>query len=132
QALAAYFATITFVDTQLGVVMDALDRQNLWGSTVVVMTSDHGYHLGEHRGLWRKDTLFEEALHVPLIIAAPGLSRPGSATSSIVEHLDLYPTLIDLAGLPKVPGIDGRSLVPTLKDPSASVVSCALSLRQVR
>jgi arylsulfatase A-like enzyme len=120
------------VDAQVGVVLEALDRAKLWDSTIVVLTSDHGYHLGDHRGLWRKETLFEEALRVPLIVAAPGLAQPGAGAAAPAELLDLYPTLVELAALPKVPGLNGTSLVPMLKDPQASVRTSAFSVRQVR
>jgi uncharacterized sulfatase len=132
QAIAAYYATVSFVDAQVGVVLDALDRLKLWDDTVVVLLGDHGFHLGDHRGLWRKDTLFEEALRAPLIVAAPDLPRPGAATSSLAELLDLYPTLLELTGLPSVPGLDGVSLGPVLRDPAASVRPAARSVRHVR
>jgi uncharacterized sulfatase len=88
--------------------------------------------MGDHRGFWRKDTLFEEALRVPLFIAAPGLAQPGTASSSLAELQDLYPTLADLAKLPAVPGIAGKSLSPVLRDPRAAVREAAVSLRQVK
>jgi iduronate 2-sulfatase len=132
QAIAAYYATVSFVDAQLGVVLEAMDRQKLWDDTIVVFASDNGYHLGEHRSdMWRKDTLFEEGVHVPLIMTAPGLANPGVAAPAPVELLDLYPTLVELAGLPSVPGLDGRSLAPILRDPAAEVRSAARSWRRV-
>jgi arylsulfatase A-like enzyme len=98
----------------------------------VVLTSDHGYQLGEHGGLWRKDTLFEEALRVPLLIWAPGLAQPGVPTSSLAELVDLYPTLTDLAGLSRPKGLDGTSLVPVLQDPSRAVKAAAFSAARRR
>ncbi|HUG53612.1 MAG TPA: sulfatase-like hydrolase/transferase, partial [Vicinamibacteria bacterium] len=132
QATAAYHAAVSFVDAQVGVIMDTLDRLRLWDDTVVVLLSDHGYHLGEHRGFWRKDTLMEEALRVPLIIAAPQVSRPGEAAMAEVELLDVYPTVVELAGLPPVAGVDGKSLAPLLRDPAARLRAGALSFRKVK
>ncbi|HET8646063.1 MAG TPA: sulfatase, partial [Vicinamibacteria bacterium] len=99
EALAAYYACITFMDAQLGVVLDTLDRLSLWDSTVVVFVSDHGIQRGEH-GLWRKNVLFEESARVPLIVAAPQVRRPGTAAAGLVELIDVYPTVADLAGVP--------------------------------
>jgi arylsulfatase A-like enzyme len=131
EATAAYHATVTFVDAQFGVLLDALDRGRLWDDTIVVVLGDHGYHLGEHGGLWRKDTLFEEGLRIPFMIAAPHVAQPGVAAAAPVELLDLYPTLVDLAGLPRPAGLDGKSLAPLLADPAASVREGALSWRPV-
>lgn len=130
--LAGYSAAVSFVDAQLGVVFEALDRLRLWDDTIVVVTSDHGFQLGEHGGLWRKDTLFEEALRVPLLVWTPGLAAPGVASSSLAELLDLYPTLTDLAGLPRPADLDGTSLVPVLRDPARVVRSAAFSAARRR
>jgi iduronate 2-sulfatase len=132
EATAAYRACVSFADAQLGVVLDALDRANLWKDTVVVLVGDNGFHLGEHGGLLRKDTLFEEALHVPLVIAAPGLAHPGSVVSAPVELLDVYPTILELAGLETPAGLDGESLVPLLRDPSGPGRGGAVSYRRVQ
>ena len=132
EATAAYHACVSFVDAQVGVLMDTLDRLKLWDSTIVVLLGDHGFHLGEHHGLWRKDTLFEEALRTPLVIAAPQVVRPGVAAAAEVELLDLYPTLVELAGLPPPPGLDGVSLVPLLRDPGARAHEGALSFRKAK
>ena len=127
RAIAAYYACIEYIDTQIGLIMAALDREGLWESTIVVLVSDHGFHLGEHLGLWRKGTLFEESLRVPLVIAAPGMTA-GGVVPGPVELIDIYPTLVELARLPGPPGLQGRSLVPLLRDPSAPNVGQAYSV----
>ncbi|MEK9773744.1 MAG: sulfatase [Opitutae bacterium] len=121
----AYYASVTFMDEQLGKVLDELERQGLSDSTAIFFTTDHGYHLGEH-GFWQKSNLHEEVTRVPLMIRAPGL-KPGR-TDSLVELVDFYPTCTDLLGLPSAKGIVGKSLVPILKNPETTVRDTALSL----
>jgi arylsulfatase A-like enzyme len=119
QAMQAYFASISLMDAQVNRVLDALKRLGLEDNTIVVFTSDHGYHLGEH-GLWQKQSIFEGSARVPLVIAAPGVSKAGSIATAPVGLIDLYPTLTELCGV-KTPGnLQGQSLVPMLKDGSAS------------
>jgi iduronate 2-sulfatase len=113
-----YYACTAFVDAQVGRVMEALDRHRLRERTVVVLWGDHGFHLGDH-GQWGKHTNFEQAARNPLIISAPG-RRPGVA-DGLAATTDLYPTLCSLAGLEVPAGLPGRSLVPLLDDPAASV-----------
>ena len=123
-AIQGYYASITFVDAQIGRLLDALDAAGLRESTIVVLLSDHGYHLGAH-GLWQKGDLFEGSVRVPLIVSVP--ERPGSdyargaGTASVAELVDLYPTLAELAGLDVPAQAAGTSLVPVLEDPAAAV-----------
>ena len=100
----------------VGKLIAALDRTGRAGKTVVVLFSDHGLHLGE-KGHWRKFTLWEESTHVPLIIVAPGVTTAGSSTQKPVSLLDLYPTLAELCGFDIPSHIEGKSLLPLLRDP---------------
>ena len=122
----AYSASISFMDAQLGATLDALDRLGLTENTIVVFTSDHGYHMGEH-GLWKKQSLFEESARVPLIIAGPGVANPGTVADSPVAMIDIFPTLAELCGVTPPGNLQGQSLVPMLKDPSAIGRGWALS-----
>jgi iduronate 2-sulfatase len=128
-----YYASVAFVDDQVGKLMAALERLNLIDNTIVVFFSDHGFLLGEH-GQWQKEMLFEEAARVPLIIVPPGgWRRPKSderewKSHRVVELLDVYPTLVEMAGLkPPRQKLEGRSLVPLLKNPQAASDRAALT-----
>ena len=112
QALQAYYAATTFMDAQVGRVLEALEKNKLADKTIVVFISDHGYHLGEH-GLWQKMSLFENSCRVPLIIYDPRAKNNGKPTTGVVELVDLHATLADLCDL-KAPKTDGKSLKPLL------------------
>ena len=115
-AIQAYLANVTFADAMLGRVLDALDAREDGRETVIVLWSDHGWHLGEKQK-WHKGTNWEEGTRVPLIVVAPGVTEPGSRCDEPVSLVDLYPTLLELTGLPMVEGLDGESLLPQLRDP---------------
>ena len=114
RALAAYYACISFVDSQVGVLLKTIDEQRLWDNTIIIFISDHGYHTG-HNGRWHKGWLFEQTTLTPMIIAAPGC--PPGYCERVVELIDLYPTLAELCGKRPLAALEGASLVPLLKDP---------------
>ncbi|HAT59708.1 MAG TPA: iduronate sulfatase [Opitutae bacterium] len=121
QSIAAYYASVTYMDQQVGRLLDALDRLGQRENTIVIFTSDHGYNLGEHT-MWQKLSLFEESARVPLLISAPGFEKAaGKKAQGLVELVDLYPTLLDLTGLKdKAPAnLDGISLRPLLDNPDS-------------
>ncbi len=116
----AYLASVSFADAMLGQVLDALEQSGRGDDTIIVMWSDHGWHLGE-KARWRKHSLWRESTRVPLIVVAPGVTRPGSRSNTPVSLLDLYPTLTELAGLPTPDHVEGLSLLPLLRDPSSTL-----------
>ncbi len=117
-AVQAYLATISFVDEQVGRLVEALDQSPRAANTIVVLWGDHGWHLGEKHH-WRKFTLWEEATRAPLIIVAPGVARPGGLCQRPVDFLSIYPTLADLCGLPIPQHVQGPSLRVLLENPEA-------------
>lgn len=121
-----YLAGISFLDAQVGRVLVELERLGLAQNTIVVFWSDHGFHLGEHQ-LWGKTTNYELDTRVPLIVAAPGVSRAGTRAMGLAELIDLYPTLVELCGRPAAIGVEGRSLVPQLSQPELAGKTVAVS-----
>ena len=127
EAIRGYYACVSFTDANIGMLLDQLDRLDLWRNTVVVLLGDNGFHLGDHGGLWAKLSAFDAATHVPLLIAGAGVPA-GKVITTPVELLDLYPTLMDLAGFPQPNGLEGQSLVPLLHGLAAPARRPASSL----
>lgn len=125
QSKLAYYASVSFVDAQVGRLLDSLEANDLMDNTVIVFWSDHGYFLGE-KGLWLKRKAFERAARVPLIIRAPD-GAAGAVCAATVELVDLYPTLVDLAGFDPPSDLDGVSLRPLLEDPTADWLRPAIT-----
>jgi len=114
-----YHASVSYVDAQIGRVLDELERLGLDKTTIVVLWGDHGWHLGDH-GMWCKHTNYEQAARIPVIVSAPGRTPGGARCRALIETADIYPTLCELAGLPAPRGLDGKSFVPALKDPASA------------
>ena len=119
ELIQAYYASITFIDDQVGRLIQALEDRNMMENTIIVLLSDHGFQLGDH-GLWQKGDLFEGSAHAPLIISAPGFRHAPNSVDSPVEFVDLYPTIVELAGLPIPNNLSGVSLRATLSDREAT------------
>ncbi len=126
EAIRSYYATISYMDWQVGRVLAALDKLKLMEKTAIVFWGDHGYHLGEHHR-WHKRSLFEESAKAPLIVAAPGRKARGRACRSLVEFIDIYPTVAQIGGMPLPPHLEGQSLMPLLENPSRSWKSAAFT-----
>ena len=124
--LHGYYACVSYVDAQIGLMLDALDEAGIRDNTVIVVWGDHGWHLGE-MGIWGKATNYEIATRVPLIVSTPQMKAKGRKTDALVELIDIYPTLCELAGLPKPDHLGGRSFVPLLDDPDKKWKKIAIS-----
>jgi iduronate 2-sulfatase len=96
ELIHGYYASTSFIDAQIGKVVDELDRLGLTENTIIVLWGDHGFHLGDH-GIWTKHTNYEQANHIPLLISAPGITKPNSSTRQLTESVDIFPTLAELA-----------------------------------
>ena len=118
RGVQAYLATVAFVDAQIGRLIEGLKQRSSKRDLIIVLWSDHGYHLGEKEH-WAKFALWDDTTRVPLMFSAPGVSKPGSRCDRPVDLLSLYPTLADLCGLPLPDGLDGPSLKPLLANPQA-------------
>jgi len=124
--LHAYYASVSYVDALVGKTLAALDAAGARDNTIIVVWGDHGWHLGE-MGIWGKATNYEIATRVPLIVSTPGMKARGKSSQALVELLDLYPTLCDLAGIPEPGHLEGRSFAPLLDDPTIPWKSAAIS-----
>lgn len=122
----SYYASLSFIDAQVERILAVVDKHELWKNTVIIFVSDHGYHLGEHGGLWHKMTLFEESARVPMFVAAPG--KPAGASARLVELVDIYPTLVELCGLPEAEDLEGQSFAPLLDDPQRAWKQAAFTV----
>jgi iduronate 2-sulfatase len=113
-----YHAAVSYMDAQLGRVIDALEATGLDKNTIVVLWGDHGWHLGDH-GMWCKHSNYEQATRIPIIVVAPEVTTAGATSTALVESVDIYPTVCDLAGLPVPENLEGTSFAPVLKNPSS-------------
>lgn len=127
KAIAGYYASVSYMDAQVGKVLQTLEEEGLEENTIVIFASDHGFHLGEHR-FWMKVSLMEESVRVPLIIKVPG--QEPTVSHSLVELIDLYPTIAELAGLDYSNHLQGKSLAPVIEDPEFEVRDAAFSMNR--
>ena len=125
ELIHGYYAAVSYMDAQLGRVLDELDRLGLSKSTIIAFWGDHGWHLGDH-GMWCKHTNYEQAGRIPLIVSAPSIGKADAKTGALAETVDIYPTLCELAGLLAPKGLDGASFVAALKNPAAAVTKEAV------
>ena len=125
EAVQAYLASVSYADAQFGKLLDALDNSPYADNTIIVLWSDHGWHLGE-KDHWRKATLWEEVTRVPLLISGPGIAK-GEECKTAVSLIDIFPSLIDLCSLPEIGALEGKSLVPQLQNPSRKRKQPAIS-----
>jgi len=126
ELIHGYYACVSYIDAQVGKLIDALQEAGVADNTVIVLWGDHGWHLGDH-GMWCKHTNYEQATRAPLIFYSPRIGKAGNQTKSIVEFVDIYPTLCELAGLPVPKGLQGVSLTPVMEDANVAVKPVAVS-----
>jgi arylsulfatase A-like enzyme len=126
ELIRAYYAAASYMDAQVGRVLAELDALKLRDNTIVILWGDHGWHLGE-QGMWCKHTNFDIAAHAPMIISLPGQKTAGQKTDALVEFVDVYPTLVELAGLKPTEGLEGTSFAPLIAEPSKPWKSAAFS-----
>lgn len=124
QLIHGYYACVSFIDAQLGRLLETLDQTGLSQNTVIVLWGDHGWQLGEH-GMWNKHSCFETSMHTPLMVAAPGI-KGGTRTAALTEFIDVYPSLCELAGIDIPEHVEGTSFVPLMRDPAAAGKSQAV------
>lgn len=129
KSIGGYYASVAYMDAQVGKVLSALDEAGLREKTIVIFTSDHGYHLGEH-DFWAKVSLLDESSQVPMIISVPG--KKPAVCHSLTELLDLYPTIASLCGLPEQPRLQGKDISKMLDDPKHTVRTAAFSVAPFR
>ncbi|WP_339724354.1 sulfatase [uncultured Paraglaciecola sp.] len=127
EVIQAYYASISFIDHQVGLLLDELESLNLKRNTIVVFLSDHGFHLGDH-GLWQKGDLFENSVRSPLILSLPNQKVRGTKTDSLVEFVDIYPTIAEIADINTPPYLSGKSLIPIIDNPNAVIRTSAFSM----
>jgi uncharacterized sulfatase len=125
-AIRAYLACVSYVDAQVGRLIASLKEAGLDDNTIILFTSDHGWHLGEH-GLWHKRSLFEESARVPFILATPGMKTAGQRSNSLIELTDVFPTLCDLCGVSAPKQLEGKSLRPFIENASAEIHTAAFT-----
>ena len=126
ELIRAYAASTSYMDAQVGRVLDQLDALGLTEKTVIIFAGDHGFHLGEH-GKWRKNTLFEVSLRSPLIVSVPKQTHVGVKTDALTELVDIYPTLCDVCQIPIPPQLEGISIIPVMEQPTRSWKTAAFS-----
>ena len=126
QLIHGYYACVTYIDAQIGLLLDELDRLGLRKNTVIILWGDHGWKLGEHAG-WCKHTNFELDTHVPMILSVPAMKTAGRRTRALTEYVDIYPTLCEVCRLPVPAHLEGLSVAPLLKDPDRPWKKAAFS-----
>ena len=125
ELIHGYYACTSYIDAQIGMILDELEKRDLMKNTIIVLWGDHGWHLGDH-GIWCKHTNYEQATRSPLIFSGPGVSK-GFKTNAPTEFVDIFPTLCDLAGIPMLDNLDGLSAMPVLTQSKPKVRDFAIS-----